>query len=134
MPGGECLERRARGQMDDLIDRILSPTHLPEWEGNVFVAGLIGEQSNVLEEQAQATLTGFETLDTAGVGWLVRLASWTGRERKPGLKLGVCGEHGGDPTSISWCHEHGLTYVSCSPLRVPVARLAAAQAALGQSA
>ena len=54
-------------------------------------------------------------------------------ERGAGFEVGVCGEHGGDPTSIAWCHQHGLTYVSCSPLRIPVARLAAAQAALTDS-
>jgi pyruvate,orthophosphate dikinase len=72
----------------------------------------------------------FETLDTAGVGWLVRLASWTGRERKPGLKLGVCGEHGGDPDSVAFFDLAGVDYVSCSPYRVPIARVAAAQAAI----
>ncbi len=72
----------------------------------------------------------FETLDTAGVGWLVRLASWTGREHKPGLKLGVCGEHGGDPDSVAFFDLAGVDYVSCSPYRVPIARVAAAQAAI----
>jgi pyruvate,orthophosphate dikinase len=72
----------------------------------------------------------FETLDTAGVGWLVRLASWTGRERKPGLELGVCGEHGGDPDSVAFFDLAGVDYVSCSPYRVPIARVAAAQAAI----
>jgi pyruvate,orthophosphate dikinase len=73
----------------------------------------------------------FETIDTPGVGWLVRLAAWVGREAHPGLKLGVCGEHGGDPDSIAFFHMAGLDYVSCSPFRVPIARIAAAQAALG---
>jgi pyruvate,orthophosphate dikinase len=73
----------------------------------------------------------FETLDSDGVGWLVRLAAWTGREAKPELKLGICGEHGGDPNSIAFFHAAGLDYVSCSPYRVPIARVAAAQAALG---
>ena len=72
----------------------------------------------------------FETLDTAGVGWLVRLAAWTGRESKPGLKLGVCGEHGGDPDSVAFFDLAGVDYVSCSPYRVPIARVAAAQAAV----
>jgi pyruvate,orthophosphate dikinase len=73
----------------------------------------------------------FETIDQPGVGWLVRLAAWTGREAKPELKLGICGEHGGDPTSIAFFHMAGLDYVSCSPYRVPIARVAAAQAASG---
>jgi pyruvate, orthophosphate dikinase len=75
----------------------------------------------------------FETIDKPGVGWLVRLAAWTGREAKPELKLGICGEHGGDPESIAFFHMAGLDYVSCSPFRVPIARVAAAQAALGDS-
>jgi pyruvate,orthophosphate dikinase len=72
----------------------------------------------------------FETIDKPGVGWLVRLGAWVGREAHPGLKLGICGEHGGDPESIEFFHEAGLDYVSCSPFRVPIARIAAAQAAL----
>jgi pyruvate,orthophosphate dikinase len=70
----------------------------------------------------------FETIDKPGVGWLVRLGAWVGREAKPGLKLGVCGEHGGDPESVVFFHRAGLDYVSCSPYRVPIARIAAAQA------
>ncbi len=72
----------------------------------------------------------FVTLDAEGVGELVRLAAERGRAVRPGLKLGICGEHGGDPASIRFCQEVGLDYVSCSPYRVPIARLAAAQAAL----
>jgi pyruvate,orthophosphate dikinase len=72
----------------------------------------------------------FETIDTIGVGRLVRLATEEGRAARPGLKVGVCGEHGGDPASVHFMHELGLDYVSCSPFRVPVARLAAAQAAM----
>jgi pyruvate,orthophosphate dikinase len=74
----------------------------------------------------------FETIDQPGVGWLVRLASWVGREAKPDLKLGICGEHGGDPESIAFFQMAGLDYVSCSPYRVPIARVAAAQAAIDQ--
>jgi len=72
----------------------------------------------------------FETIDKPGVGWLVRLGAWVGREAHPGLKLGICGEHGGDPESIEFFHRAGLDYVSCSPYRVPIARIAAAQAAI----
>ena len=72
----------------------------------------------------------FETIDKPGVGWLVRLAAWVGREARPDLKLGICGEHGGDPESVAFFHAAGLDYVSCSPYRVPIARIAAAQAAL----
>ena len=76
----------------------------------------------------------FETLDIEGVGELVRIAAERGRAARPGLKLGICGEHGGDPASIAFCHEIGLDYVSCSPYRVPIARLAAARAALAGKA
>ncbi len=72
----------------------------------------------------------FETLDIEGVGELVRIAAERGRGARPDLKLGICGEHGGDPASVAFCHGIGLDYVSCSPYRVPIARLAAAQAAL----
>jgi len=73
----------------------------------------------------------FQTLDVEGVGKLVRMACELGRQANPGIKLGICGEHGGDPRSIKFCHDVGLTYVSCSPFRVPVAIMAAAHAALG---
>jgi pyruvate,orthophosphate dikinase len=72
----------------------------------------------------------FVTLDTAGVGKLIRMAAEAGRKTRPKIKLGICGEHGGDPASIRFCETVGLDYVSCSPYRVPIARLAAAQAAL----
>jgi len=72
----------------------------------------------------------FQVLDREGVGELVRIGAERGRSVKPDLKIGICGEHGGDPQSIAFCNEIGLNYVSCSPYRVPVARLAAAQAAL----
>jgi pyruvate,orthophosphate dikinase len=72
----------------------------------------------------------FQSLDTTGVGQLVKMAVEKGRGAKPGLKCGICGEHGGDPDSVVFCHNVGLDYVSCSPFRVPIARLAAAQAAL----
>ena len=75
----------------------------------------------------------FETIDAPGVGWLVRLAAWVGREAKPDLKLGICGEHGGDPDSIAFFQIAGLDYVSCSPYRVPIARVAAAQSAIRAS-
>jgi pyruvate,orthophosphate dikinase len=75
----------------------------------------------------------FEVIDKPGVGWLVRLAAWVGREAHPELKLGICGEHGGDPESIEFFHMAGLDYVSCSPFRVPIARVAAAQAQIAHS-
>jgi pyruvate,orthophosphate dikinase len=72
----------------------------------------------------------FATIDQTGVGSLMQIAIAKGQQSRPGIKLGICGEHGGDPDSVKFCHRIGLTYVSCSPFRVPVARLAAAQAAI----
>jgi pyruvate,orthophosphate dikinase len=72
----------------------------------------------------------FQVLDQKGVGQLVQMGVEKGRAAKPNLKIGICGEHGGEPRSVKFCHRVGLNYVSCSPFRVPVARLAAAQAAI----
>ena len=72
----------------------------------------------------------FQSLDQKGIGKLVKVAVEGGRKTRPNIKLGICGEHGGDPATIHFCHDVGLTYVSCSPFRVPIARLAAAQAAI----
>jgi pyruvate,orthophosphate dikinase len=74
----------------------------------------------------------FASLDQTGVGLLMQIAVEKGRKSRPNIKLGICGEHGGDPESVKFCHRLGLAYVSCSPFRVPIARLAAAQAALAQ--
>jgi pyruvate,orthophosphate dikinase len=82
-------------------------------------------------EQKLLPANPFETIDRDGVGRLVEWATEQGRERRSGLKIGICGEHGGDPASVTFCHEVGLDYVSCSPFRVPIARLSAAHAALG---
>jgi pyruvate,orthophosphate dikinase len=84
----------------------------------------IYKQKNVLECDP------FVTLDQEGVGELIRIAAERGRKTRSDLKLGICGEHGGDPASIAFCHSVGLNYVSCSPYRVPIARLAAAQASI----
>jgi pyruvate,orthophosphate dikinase len=74
----------------------------------------------------------FATLDQTGVGQLMQIAVEKGRRSRANIKLGICGEHGGDPESVKFCHRLGLDYVSCSPFRVPIARLAAAQAALAE--
>jgi pyruvate,orthophosphate dikinase len=73
----------------------------------------------------------FQVLDQEGVGQLIKIGTEKGRSSRHGLKVGICGEHGGEPSSVGFCHRVGLDYVSCSPFRVPIARLAAAQAALG---
>ena len=75
----------------------------------------------------------FATIDQTGVGQLMQIAIEKGRKTRPDIKLGICGEHGGEPDSVKFCHKIGLSYVSCSPYRVPVARLAAAQAALEEA-
>jgi pyruvate, orthophosphate dikinase len=88
-------------------------------------------ESRILSRYIESTVfdrSPFETLDALGVGQLVRMGAWLGRKTKHGLKLGVCGEHAGDPDSIDFFHHCGIDYVSCSPFRVPVARVAAAQA------
>ena len=72
----------------------------------------------------------FASIDQSGVGELMKLAVQKGRQTRSDIKLGICGEHGGEPSSVKFCHRLGLAYVSCSPFRVPIARLAAAQAAL----
>jgi pyruvate,orthophosphate dikinase len=82
------------------------------------------QQKGIIEQDP------FVTLDIDGVGELVRIASDKGRATRPDIKLGICGEHGGDPASVKFCEQIGLDYVSCSPFRVPIARLAAAQAAI----
>ena len=82
----------------------------------------------VHEDEGQRVLVA--VLDTGGVGALIRLAVEKGRQVRPGLKVGICGEHGGEPRSVRFCESAGLEYVSCSPYRVPIARLAAARAAL----
>jgi pyruvate,orthophosphate dikinase len=74
----------------------------------------------------------FATIDQDGVGQLMQIAIEKGRKTRPKIKLGICGEHGGDPDSVKFCHRLGLDYVSCSPFRVPIARLAAAQAVLAK--
>ncbi len=81
-------------------------------------------------EQAILEDDPFVTLDTQGVGQLMRLAVQGGRASKKALKMGICGEHGGEPRSVEFCHQVGLDYVSCSPYRIPLAKLAAAQAAI----
>ena len=90
----------------------------------------IGKFLRVYQDKKILDKDPFATFDGEGVGPLVRMAVELGRKTRPDIKLGVCGEHGGDPSSIHFFQQVGLDYVSCSPYRVPVARLAAAQAAL----
>ena len=86
------------------------------------------------QEQQLIPFDPFQTIDFAGVGLLVEMGVQKGRATRPGLKVGICGEHGGDPRSVEFCHRAGLDYVSCSPYRLPIARLAAAHAALAEGA
>jgi len=90
----------------------------------------MGSFLNKYTEEGIFKANPFASIDVAGVGQLMKIAAGKGRESRPKIKLGICGEHGGDPHSVHFCHELGLDYVSCSPFRVPVARLAAAQAAV----
>ena len=90
----------------------------------------IGKFVGMYEERKLVPANPFVTVDVAGVGRLMRIATEEGRAANDELHVGICGEHGGDPASVGFCHEIGLDYVSCSPFRVPIARLAAAQAAI----
>src|SRR5207237_1129425 len=85
----------------------------------------------VYQEHEIIAANPFATIDQKGVGQLMEMARDRGRKTRADIKLGICGEHGGDPNSVKLCHKLGLTYVSCSPFRIPIAKLAAAQAALG---
>ena len=93
----------------------------------------IGKFLGMYEERKLVPANPFVTIDRPGVGQLMRVAVEGGRAANPSLHLGICGEHGGDPASVVFCHQIGLDYVSCSPFRVETARLAAGQAALGES-
>ena len=93
-----------------------------------------GSFLNAYAEREIVKKNPFATIDQGGVGLLMKMAVEKGNQTRPGIKLGICGEHGGDPDSVKFCHRVGLTYVSCSPYRVPVARLAAAQAAIEEAA
>ena len=83
--------------------------------------------------QGHSEIDPFISVDREGVGELVKIGVARGRKTRPDIKVGICGEHGGDPASVAFCHGIGLDYVSCSPYRVPIARLAAAQAAIGKT-
>jgi pyruvate,orthophosphate dikinase len=91
----------------------------------------IGKFVAMYEERKLVPANPFVTIDRPGVGRLMQIASDEGRAANPSIHLGICGEHGGDPASVVFCHEIGLDYVSCSPFRVETARLAAGQAAVG---
>ena len=91
---------------------------------------LLDRDGTIIVDKVYLDLSFFEELDREGVGRLVKLAVEEGRRARPDIKLGICGEHGGDPSSIHFFHKVGLDYVSASPYRIPVARLAAAHAAL----
>src|SRR5262249_60222750 len=92
------------------------------------IGGFLGEYL----EQGLLDADPFQSIDVDGVGALMKMGVEQGRATRGDLKIGICGEHGGDPNSVKFCHQIGLNYVSCSPFRVPIARLAAAQAALGK--
>jgi pyruvate,orthophosphate dikinase len=93
----------------------------------------IGKFLGMYEERKLVPANPFVTIDRRGVGRLMEIAAWEGREANPNMHLGICGEHGGDPESVYFCDEIGLDYVSCSPYRIPVARLSAAQSQLGEA-
>ena len=106
--------------------------HCPICGGKLNKDGICGDCGYKVSIKPQNILNfdPFSTIDVKGVGELVKVAVEKGRKTRPDIKLGICGEHGGDPKTIFFCHNAGLSYVSCSPYRIPVARLAAAQAFL----
>jgi pyruvate,orthophosphate dikinase len=91
-----------------------------------------GKFLSIYQNNGLLTSDPFEILDQEGVGQLVTMGAERGRATKPNLKVGICGEHGGEPNSVAFCHRNKLNYVSCSPFRVPIARVAAAQAVIAQ--
>jgi pyruvate,orthophosphate dikinase len=93
----------------------------------------IGGFMNAYLDNKMLAADPFQTIDQAGVGQLIQYSVERGRKTRPDLKVGICGEQGGDPASVEFCYKNGLTYVSCSPYRVPIARLAAAQATIKHS-
>jgi pyruvate, orthophosphate dikinase len=119
-----------------VANRIALHAHFFSFGTNDLTQTALGFSRNDVESKFVPTYTDrkiidhspFETIDRPGVGWLVRLGAWVGREAHPRLKLGICCEHGGDPDSIAFFYGSGLDYVSCSPFRVPIARIAAARA------
>ena len=113
--------------VDNIYDR--NDYELKRW--TFRVRGDVVDVMPAYLEQGLLKRNPFETIDQSGVGELVRVGAERGRKTHPKLKLGVCGEHGGDPESIALFYDAGLDYVSCSPFRVPIARLAAAQAVIG---
>ena len=104
-------------------------THEPTWFSGADDTEWLSDDPVYLEKKI-LKVDPFQVLDQNGVGQLVRMATEKGRAIRPDLKCGICGEHGGEPSSVKFCHKVGLNYVSCSPFRVPIARLAAAQAAI----
>ena len=113
---------KAMGIEDEKIDQII--------DEHAESVNALKAQRDEFKEAADKADGYKKELDVNGVGKLVEMACKLGRQTNPGLELGICGEQGGDPSTVEFCHKIGLTYVSCSPFRVPIARLAAAQAAI----
>ena len=122
-----------RGDLDTLEGWWADPEAQGRHNWFGFSRDDIGKFLGLYEERKLVPANPFVTIDRPGVGRLMQIASEEGRATRSDLKLGICGEHGGDPDSVRFCHELGLDYVSCSPFRVPTARLAAGQAALGEA-
>ena len=124
-------ESRSAGRRDRQGSRVLQLRHQrPDQMTFGFSRDDAGKFLDAYYENKIYENDPFARLDQNGVGKLIKMAAEGGRKTRPDIKLGICGEHGGDPTSVEFCHNIGLNYVSCSPFRVPIARLAAAQAAI----
>ena len=115
------------GKLDPGLAQPESPLDLSGVAAESCTAEAIGYHAVLMEETKDDP---FQVLDQEGIGEFVKIAVEKGRSKRPGLKIGICGEHGGEPRSVEFCYNAGLDYVSCSPYRVPIARLAAAQAAV----
>jgi len=125
--GGGALAKRRRAEAEEAGRRI----GIDKLEGIISRHDLARQLlPQILHEQGIIDDDPFQVLDRDGVGKLMRFAAELGRRTRPDLKLGICGEHGGEPASVAFCDQLGMNYVSCSPFRVPIARLAAAQSAL----
>lgn len=131
--GGTVSIYTHRGFVDHTLRKLIADNDLTQMSFGFSrddVGGFLGEylDKNILKADP------FQTIDRAGVGQLVEMGVTKGRSTRKNLKIGICGEQGGDPASVTFCHEVGMNYVSCSPYRVPIARLSAAQAAIDQGA
>ena len=124
--------RRRQDRRDRRVLLASAPTTSPRW-ASASAATISAASCRITSKRRSCPATRSRRIDQDGIGELIEIGIERGRQTKPKLKIGICGEHGGDPASIEFCHRVGMNYVSCSPFRVPIARLAAAQAAVAEA-